>query len=201
MGHHVTKIRTNTIKDSVCDVKHVPIKFATLWANYPDDKPYIDPKTGNPPKNYEDQCAIKVCVALHKSGVEMKSFRGESRILVNGKSTAAQAEDLASWLKLIPFCGLPSKTETVTGKDWEKKISGRTGIVFFKNYWQRSTDSSNHLTGDHIDLWNGSRLTATGWSAISTIGRRIGVNELFPGTSRGYSDLRLSSEILFWEVK
>ncbi|WP_298266533.1 T6SS effector amidase Tae4 family protein [Geobacter sp.] len=136
---------------------------------------------------------------MHKSGVEMKSFRGSSRILINGKITAAAAEELAAWLKLRPFCGLPPKPETVTGKDWEKKIAGRTGIIFFKDYWQRDGESEGNRSGDHIDLWNGSRLTASGLrGALTTFARfSIGISHI----SHVYSDLSESRQILFWEVK
>ena len=182
-------------KDKNCK----PVKFSTLWSNYPDDKPYIDPNTGKPPKGYENQCAIKVSVALQKSGVDMKSFRGNSRILINGKNTAATAEDLASWLKTHPFCGLPSIPETATGKDWENKISGRTGILFFKDYWKRDGESEANRSGDHIDLWNGSRLTSSGLlGALTTFARfTIGISSI----SNLYSNLSDSKQILFWEVK
>ena len=64
-----------------------------------------------------------------------------------------------------------------------------------------SHGETKFVTGDHIDLWNGSRLTATGWNFLSTLGRRIGINEVLPGTDLGYSDVRNATEILFWEVK
>lgn len=131
----------------------------------------------------------------------MKSFNGRGRIRINGKNTASRAEELAEWLSKQPFCGLPQKPENVTGAEWEMKINGRTGIVYFANYWRRTEEGANSRSGDHIDLWNGSRLTATRSSFFSTLGRRIGINDFFPGTDYGYSDLRRATEILFWEVK
>jgi hypothetical protein len=195
----ITKVKTNTTKGSICDVNLKPILFSTTWDNYPDDKPYIDSKTGKPPKGYENQCAIKVSVALHKSGVEMKSFKGKSRILIDGKNTAAAAEDLSAWLKLRPFCGLPPKPETITGKDWEENITGRTGIIFFKDYWMRDGETESNRSGDHIDLWNGSRLTASGIrGSLTTFVRfNIGISHI----PHLYSDLSKSKQILFWEIK
>lgn len=195
------KIRTNPAKDSICKIDIQPVKFASLWTNYPDKPPYVDPKTGKPPPGYSNQCAIKVSVAIHRSGIEMKSFTGSSRILVNSKNTAALATELAAWLKKQPFCGLPQQPTAITGENWDKKITGTTGIVYFADYWLRSTDKTRKPTGDHIDLWNGSRITATGLSFFSTFGRIIGIDEFFPGTEYGFSDLRKSSEILFWEIK
>lgn len=193
------RVRTNTTKDSVCSVNVDAVRFAKLWAAYPSDYPYVDPKTGRPPPGFTNQCAIKVSAAIHGAGVEMKSFRAPA-VKVKGLPAARMASDLASWLKLQPFCGLPKEPEDVTGMDWQVKIKGRAGIVFFANYWRRAGETAT-ASGDHIDLWNGSRLTATGMSFISTIGRRIGISSLGAGTSWGYSDLGKSSEILFWEIK
>jgi hypothetical protein len=73
-------------------------------AGYPSSKPYVD-KSGDPPKGFENQCAIKVSVALHAAGVDMKSFRGAA-VTVDGKRLAIRAEELAAWLKT----GLVSRT-------------------------------------------------------------------------------------------
>lgn len=197
-----TRIRTNTTKDSVCSVHVEIVAFAKLWAAYPGGHPYVDPKTGKPPPGYDNQCAIKVSVAIHGVGVQMKSFRGAA-VKVNGLPVASLASQLAEWLKLQPFCGLPMKPENVTGPNWQEKIRHRTGIVYFANYWARNAReaSDDKPTGDHIDLWNGSRLTATGMSFFSTLGRRLGLNSLGAGTDWGYSDLGQSTEILFWELR
>ncbi|WP_306391212.1 T6SS effector amidase Tae4 family protein [Telluria beijingensis] len=116
---------------------------------------------------------------------------------------AALASQLAAWLKLQPFCGLPNEPKNVTGKDWQEKIKERTGIVYFANYWARNARerARDMPSGDHIDLWNGSRLTATGASFFSTVGRRLGFSAIGAGSSWGYSDLGRSSEILFWEIE
>lgn len=197
-----TRVRTNTTKESVCSVTVEAVKFETLWNAYPSGYPFVDPKTGKPPPGYENQCAIKVSASLHGAGVAMKSFRG-SAVTVNGMRTAILASQLAAWLKLQPFCGLPMWPEKVTGENWQDRIKGRTGIVYFADYWARNAGekSAGRPTGDHVDLWNGSRLTATGMSFISTMGRRFGLSSIGAGTSWGYSDLGKSSEILFWEIK
>ena len=195
-------VRTNTAKESICKVNVEPLKFADLWGNYPSAPPFVDPKTGKPPPGYSNQCAIKVSVAIHQSGIEMKSFKGASRILVNGKNTAALASDLADWLKKQPFCGLQQDHEGITGKIWEQKIKKRTGIVYFADYWKRKTDHETKPTGDHIDLWNGSRLTASGLvGTLVTTARYFGRDSFMPGNDWGYSDLGTSKEILFWEIK
>lgn len=206
MGSNLLKqqarIRTNITKDSVCSVGVDAVTFAKLWESYPSGNPYIDPKTGKPPPGYDNQCAIKVSAAIHGSGIEMKSFRGAA-VIMKGLKTAVVATQLADWLKLQPFCGLPRWPVKVTGPEWHDNIAGKTGIVYFENYWARSSTekSDDKPTGDHIDLWNGSRLTAGGLSFISTLGRRMGLTSVGAGTSWGYSDLGRSTEILFWEIK
>ena len=193
-------IRTNAIKDSVCSVHVHAVKFSTLWASYPNTAhPYVDLANGKVPSGFENQCAIRVSLAIHGAGIELKSFQGAS-VNVKGKKAAIRAEQLAVWLKKQPFCGLPQKPENITGKGWENKIKGRTGIVFFANYWRRDGEAT-HATGDHIDLWNGSGLTPSATKRL----RRLGVSSIqwlpsFLGRLN-FSDLVNSTEILFWEIQ
>lgn len=197
------KVRTNTTKDSVCDIKVEAIPFVQLWNNYVTGNPYNDP-------TYDNQCAIRLSATLHRVGIEMKSFsqrivkpgpgkKSIGRILLNGKATATRADEMASWLQLQPFCGLPSKPEDITGVDWEKKVRGRTGIIFFGRYWQRDGEGEGQGSGGHIDLWNGSRLTNNGVrGALTTFSRfTLGIND--PWFS-AYADLRNAKTILFFEV-
>jgi hypothetical protein len=196
------RVRTNTTKDSVCSIQVEAVTFAKLWAAYPGGHPYVD-ANGKTPPGYENQCAINLSAAIHGAGVEMKSFRGATVTLPSGRRAATSASQLAAWLKLQPFCGLPKEPENVTGADWQDKIKGRTGIVFFEHYWWRNDaeKAADKPTGDHIDLWNGSRITAHGWEFFSAFGRRFGLNSWQPGTPWGFSDVRKAKMILFWEVK
>jgi hypothetical protein len=45
------------------------------------------------------------------------------------------------------------------GDPWLTKLAGRTGVVFFHNYYNRQGNDSGPLTGDHIDLWKMGELT------------------------------------------
>jgi hypothetical protein len=85
----------------------------------------------------------------------------------------------------------------ITGLDWQSKIKGRTGIIFFSGYWARDTDSQGQTTGDHIDLCNMNTLTSPGAQGrITSFFRfRLGM------ASAWYSDLGRSKQILFWEIK
>lgn len=205
------KVRTNTVKDSVCKIDVPAVKFADLWGSYVTGTPY---KPGPDDKgDYSNQCALRMSATFHKVGVKMLSFSQKSvkpmpgaqvlgRVMMDGLPAAVRAYELGEWLKLQPFCGLPKEPENITGKDWEAKVKGRTGILMFHAYWTRAGEAPANASGGHIDLWNGSRLTISGfWDGFATVGRYLGRQSLFPGTDYGWSDLANSKAILFWEVK
>ncbi|NLP61265.1 type VI secretion system amidase effector protein Tae4 [Paraburkholderia sacchari] len=199
MPNKKTVVQTNNTLGSVKEVPLKAVKFAELWANYPSGNPYDNPA-------YENQCAIRMSVTLHRVGIGMKSFSQKlirpmngdkiGRILLDGKPTATRADEMGQWLKLQPFAGL-SKAEDVTGPDWEAKVKGRTGIIQFSRYWSRDGESAANASGGHIDLWNGLKLTSPSiGGAINTFMR------FTPGISSAwYSDLGMSRQILFWEIK
>ncbi|MDD1621295.1 MAG: type VI secretion system amidase effector protein Tae4 [Methylococcaceae bacterium] len=167
------------------------VKFETIWQNYPGADPCIDSKTGSPPIGFSNQCAIRLGYALEKSGISFASFQGKRRPCgpQNGGMVAG-AQELANWLGPNRFSGCP-KPETYTGKTAFEKIDGRTGIIFLANYWQRPGEKGATRTGDHIDLWNGSRMT----SLSSYIRAQWGVS--WDGL---WSDYRLASKVLFWPI-
>lgn len=209
MPNRKTVVRTNSTPNSIKEVSLHAVTFQELWANYPSGDPYDNPA-------YKDQCAIRMSVTFHRVGIEMKSFseklikplsgqKSIGRIILDGKATATRADELGEWLRLQPFAGLP-KAEDITGADWESKVKGRTGIVQFSRYWARDGESAASASGGHIDLWNGSRLTISGFfDGMATIGRYMGVQSFRQGatvfSAVSYSDLRGSKSILFWEIK
>ncbi|MFP3409392.1 hypothetical protein SB757_32765, partial [Pseudomonas sp. SIMBA_065] len=67
MPNKPTVVRTNSTPNSVKVVQLKVVTFQELWANYPSDNPYDNPV-------YKDQCAIRMSVAFHRVGIEMKSF-------------------------------------------------------------------------------------------------------------------------------
>lgn len=203
------KVRTNTVKDSICKIGVPAVKFSELWDNYVTGSPY-KPAEGDK-GDYSNQCALRMSATFHKIGIQMKSFSQKTvkpmpgaqvlgRVIMDGFPSAARAYELGEWLKLQPFCGLPNQPENVTGKDWESKVKGRTGIIMFHAYWTREGEATANASGGHIDLWNGSRLTNNGVTGtIETFARfTLGINRPWPHV---YSDLRDSQTILFFEVK
>jgi hypothetical protein len=102
----------------------------------------------------------------------------------------AGAQELANWLGPKRLAGCPN-AESYTGKAAFDRISDRTGIIFFANYWQRHGETGDARSGDHIDLWNGTRLT----SAFSWARVHLGISW------DGYlSDFRRSTRVLFWPI-
>ena len=196
MPNKKTVVETNRTPGSIKEVYLNVVTFQDLWNAYPNQEdPFRDPKTGEIPPYADNQCAIRLSITLHRVGIEMKSYRGEDQIRIDGKRTSLRASVMAQWLKLRPFAGLPFPID-ITGADWQDRIKGRTGIVFFSRYWARKTDSPGETTGDHIDLWNGRKLTSPGVEGWATTFMRFTVGV----SSAWYSDLGKSKQILFWEI-
>ncbi len=73
---------------------------------------------------------------------------------------------------------------------FQAKLKGKTGIIFFKDYWQRGRENFENRSGGHIDLWKSSKITSGTMFYRSMI-------ELF-----GFvSDLNKSKKIWFWEIQ
>lgn len=170
------------------------LSFSQLWASYPTHKPYLDSKTGEAPKGYENQCAIKVSVALHGAGIDLKGFHG-AQVFIANSAAAVRAEELARWLKVQNINGL-SLPEPIAGENWQNRIQGRSGILFFADYWLRPGEKMP--SGDHIDIWNGSRLTASGFEGLLVTAARFGLGI---SSGPGFSDLGKSKTIIFWQVR
>jgi Type VI secretion system (T6SS), amidase effector protein 4 len=156
--------------------------FATLWSNHPTikgDDALLDKDV------YKDQCAINVGAAFIRSSLSMESFRGVYSWQKDSPRYPIRAQELANWLD-SGMSGLMARTEKYTGKEGFDKIAKRTGIVFIQNYWGEGRQ------GDHIDLWNGSRMT----ELISYF--RIQWHFSLEGV---FTDMRLAQAIWFWQVQ
>ena len=99
---------------------------------------------------YPNQCAIRMGVCLQDAGVNLNFMRGVRCWHGHGRKHVLRAEELANWLKTqTAQFGTVEIKKRVTYKDY----AGKKGIVLFRNFW----GSGNQ--GDHIDLWNGSKMT------------------------------------------
>jgi hypothetical protein len=165
------------------------LSFDNLWENYPSSSIlHIDPSTGK--DVFEDHCAINVSEALEKSGINLKLLGGTKCWNCSGSGNhLIRAQELADAISLN------IKPVKLKGENFESYVKGRTGIIFFQDYWQRNNQIGR--TGDHIDLWNKNELASVGfflsWLRLT-----------FPETSENFldmSDLRISKSVWFWEIK
>lgn len=186
--------------------KPIPtIPFSRIWDNYPSDPPCVD-KSGKPPTGWDNQCAVRVSMALFKAGVSFKTFPGGGRCPVGPKNgpMVGSAQRLAEWLKSHPFPGC-SRVKVIPPASWEISLKGQTGIVFFQNYWRRRGETTGVGSGDHIDLWNRDKLTPSLQTFLRFTLGIVRIPNLNPFTRsednpNWYSDLGKSSQIWFWAV-
>lgn len=179
-------VRTNTTKDSVCKISAPVIKFSELWSAYKKGSP-CDAKDAKGNALFSNQCAIRVSHALKKVGVTFKSYPAKRKCWVHpAEDHCLAAAELANWLEKQPFLGC-GKAEIITGESWRDRVAGRSGIICFEDYYTPSGGSG----GDHIDLWNGSRMT----DLTSGLRTRFGI--VIPTV---WSDLRKARKIRFFPI-
>jgi hypothetical protein len=140
---------------------------------------------------FHNQCAIRLGVALRRAGVSDGQIGGCASCAVHprGEMHFINASQLANALthSSIPGIGAVEKITGTEAAHYYPKLFGRTGIIYFQDYWKRSSDTGR-ATGDHIDLWNGYRSSAK-W-----------LLEWFSWVGY-YSNYANAGEIWFWEVK
>ncbi|PZW63162.1 type VI secretion system (T6SS) effector Tae4 (amidase) [Pseudomonas sp. URMO17WK12:I6] len=100
------------------------------------------------------------------------------------------AEEIAQALSQAKIPGLHA-IKKIKPKDFEDDLEGQQGIIFFKDFWRRGNETFGNRSGDHIDLWNGRRLTD--WLSYPRI-------QLGFSIEGSFSDYHESKEIWFWKV-
>ena len=106
--------------------------FLTLWKNHPNitgEEPLLDRN------QYQNQCAVNIYATLLRSGVNVKTFRGQLSWQKDKPKYAIRAQEVANWLASEVNPIFPSKVEKFESKEVFDKLSGKTGIIFFCNYW------------------------------------------------------------------
>ncbi len=180
------------------------VEFKDLWYGHPINEsvqtPCIAPKDGNYHgqnalqgfPTFANQCAIRMGVALKRSGVRPHQISGCLTCSAHDPDHMhyIRAHELANALSRARLEGVGAR-EQITGTstaEFYPQLFGRTGIIFIKDYWHRSIDKPGRPTGDHIDVWNGYRSSAK-W-----------LMEWFSWLGY-YSNYADANEIWFWEVK
>lgn len=208
MPESKTTLRTSNTPDTIQMVAVKIVKFAQLWAAYPDSSiKHIDTTTHK--DVFSDHCAINVSQALLTCDIKLKTFTGTRcwNCPTPDSSTqkgvhAIRAQELSDYLMTRPFPGCPQPV-VLSGENFEKNITGKTGIIFFKDYWLRGSEKVP--TGDHIDLWNKNELAGSG--SISTFLRLTfpdfteTITSFFAGEEGRVTSLFKAKQVLFWEMK
>ncbi|MEL7544473.1 MAG: type VI secretion system amidase effector protein Tae4 [Pseudomonadota bacterium] len=168
--------------------------FSDLWEVHPTNRSNQLPcrrPDGRP--SYANQCAIRLGECMRRAGVKPGQIRGGPTCGVHPPSMMhfIRAQAFADGLNRanLPWLGNTEKLRGEQPAQFTKILFGRKGIIFLKDYWARSGErGTGRATGDHIDLFDGYRTTAS-W-----------LMEYFSwlGYYGGYSG---SKEIWFWEVE
>lgn len=149
---------------------------------------------------FSNYCAINLSHALLKSGVTINSNKVTTCWGCTDKNYknihVIRAQELANWLLISQINGLV-EVKKLDGKNFKDYVSDKKGIIFFKDYWQRSTDSGTNRTGDHIDIWTGNDLASEGFF---TDFFRLNFPDITESIF-GVSSLYESKEVYFWELK
>jgi Type VI secretion system (T6SS), amidase effector protein 4 len=128
------------------------ISFANLWKAHPAQRGVESPcasAAGVP--HFENQCAIKMGLALQHAGVDMAAYpKTKCCWFGHTEKHVLRAEELAMWLKNRPeLFGNVVRTKHTT----VEAFRGKKGIVMCRNFW------GTGMQGDHIDLWNGQQFS------------------------------------------
>ena len=115
--------------------------FNALWKAYPIESAPCH-TDGDP--NFENQCAIRLGVALQDGGFSLAAFGGARCWHNHGSRHTLRAEELAGWMKSKPDQYGPV---TIYRNVDANSFLGRRGIMFCRNFWGPGNQ------GDHIDLW------------------------------------------------
>lgn len=173
------------------------LTFQKLWDARPQVVTEDNPCASKGLANFPDQCAIRLGVRLTACSVNTSLLPGVRHCWQHEKSKGhtLSADELAQGLKLRPPGGV-RKPVPINPEEFVGALQGRRGIVYFKDFWRRTSadgreESFAGRTGDHIDLWNGYRMSHPG--SVARIYFRIGPFGVG-------SDYRQSKEVWFWEV-
>lgn len=125
--------------------------FARLWESHPAvcGEPYPCRSPDGKP-HFENQCAVRMALALERAGVSLRSFRGARCWHGHGAGHVLRAQELADWLRARPRTfGPVTRLRPARPED----VPGRA-IVFFRNF------HGTNNQGDHIDVWDGRAMCA-----------------------------------------
>ena len=167
--------------------------FKTLWDKFPDqdelEKICFNKQPRSDTQPFDNYCSIVMSECFARSGIQVDRCPGAKCWSHAGSKHVIRAEDLANWLAASPPAGFGRK-EVIAPASFQADLAGRTGVIFFKDYWTRGNEPFANRSGDHIDLWNKSRISGASMLYRALI-EMLGL----------VSDLNKSKAVWFWEVK
>lgn len=181
--------------------------FWSIWETYPSRHNNHHPcELINQGDQYSAQCAMRLTEALEAAQISTASFAGGRCWSCSGTSSGRKhilrAQDLATWIDRHRDdigAGPKEVKKDVTYKDYTDKF----GLVYFKDFWARNDgeEASGNLTGDHIDIWNGSG----DWHGKGQMGSGsnddYGLNRTGPlNYSPTLEYFKRSDEVWFWPL-
>lgn len=126
------------------------VTFQKLWQNHPTTKGENQPcKKKDGTDAFKHQCAIRMSIALAGAGMSLKTFSGARCWFGHGGKHILRANELFKWLKTQS--SQIGKVAVHTGVTYQD-FKGKTGIVFFEDFWGPGNSR------DHIDLWDGQQV-------------------------------------------
>lgn len=145
------------------------LEFRNLWRNHPTNNSNQLPcRRDNGKPTYHNQCAVRMGVCLRLSGVKPSQLSGliDCGVHPYDQMHFIRAQQLANRLASasggIDGLGPVEKLTKDRPADFANELYGRRGLIFLMDYWSRRGESaSGNATGDHIDLWDGYRTTAS----------------------------------------
>jgi hypothetical protein len=104
--------------------------------------------------NFDNQCVIRMGVAMTGAGLSLASYRGAFCWHGHGRKHPLRVEQFKLWLDSSDATFTPAtekyKRDRRGRQSSYHSFLGRTGIVVFRNFWGANN------TGDHVDLWDGT---------------------------------------------
>jgi Type VI secretion system (T6SS), amidase effector protein 4 len=143
--------------------------FQTMWNNHPmnpaNGAVHYPCNNGGPPLQHM-QCFVRLCKALHLSGVSFNGCPGSSCQLQGADHAHhfSNPYDFPTWhwakgKAYVWEANPPFSPEPMPGLAAFKFVEARQGIILFTNYFSVKGQSS--MWGGHIDLWNQGRMGNT----------------------------------------
>jgi Type VI secretion system (T6SS), amidase effector protein 4 len=136
--------------------------FDQFWRNHPalQTPPDIQPCQTKGVSNHDNQCVIRLGIAMTASGISLATYRGVCCWSGHGRTHPLRVEQIKLWLNsddayFVPYAAISKRTKQ-GHQNTSHSYAGQRGIVACINFWGRGN------RGDHIDLWDGTTMAHGG---------------------------------------